>query len=219
MWAKFLRASGSFADSPGGVAKSCPAIPQQPPSCYREHHRHHPSWHRSSSTRKHATYADQPSGTCQRIGLWIPRYVALFHVLNIRVCVNLPGARSFKRLMPTCRLLVPSHQIISGSQLTSELVSILSQCPSDFYLLIKQAGVRVSDFSSPTSAPTLSRFYDRASHSTLRSSVAIPDVVGETDLHLLERELNGKCGARSTAVDASGTQIVLTTAAVPLTLL
>lgn len=103
------------------------------------------------------------------------------------------------------RLLLPNDQLLSGLQLTSALVSALSQCPSDIYLLIKQAGVRVSDFSSSTSAPTLSSLLDRSTHSTIRSSLTIPEVLGDIDIDILERELRGKCGAWTTPVEDAGT--------------
>jgi hypothetical protein len=122
-----------------------------------------------------------------------------------------------QNLTRTCRLLLPNTQIQSGSKLTSDLGSTFSRCPSDFYLLIRQPGVGVSDFSSRTSAPTLSRFLDRTTHSTLRSSVTIPEIVGDIDLHSLEQELKSKCGAGSIAVDASGRQTILTVVGLSLT--
>jgi hypothetical protein len=108
------------------------------------------------------------------------------------------------------RLLLPIDQLQSGPKLTSELISTLSRCPSDIYVLINQPGVGVSDFSTPTSAPTLSKFLNRAAHPILRSSIIIPEVAGSVDVQLLGRELDSKCGAWSTAIDAAGNQIMST---------
>jgi hypothetical protein len=110
-----------------------------------------------------------------------------------------------------CRLLLPTDQIQSGLKLTSDLRSTLSICPSDIYLLVNQAGIGVKDFSSPASAPTLSQYLSRASHSTLRSTVTIPEIFGEVDIRSLGRELNTKCGASTTVVDGSGMNINPTT--------
>lgn len=105
------------------------------------------------------------------------------------------------------RLLLPTNQLQSGSKLTSDLLSTLSRCPSDFYLLIKQPGVGIADFASSAVAPTLSKYLNSATSSTLRSSVTIPEVAGEIDIRSVERELINQCGAGSIAVDASGKKI------------
>jgi len=125
----------------------------------------------------------------------------------------------YQSLTILCRLLIPTDRIQSGLKLTSDLRSTLSLCPSDIYLLVKQAGINVRDFSSPASAPTLSQYLSRASHSTLRSTVTIPEISGEVDIHSLEHELNTKCGASTTVVDGSGKELSLTTPRISLTLL
>jgi hypothetical protein len=122
-------------------------------------------------------------------------------------------------LTNVCRLLLPTEQVQAGSKLTSDLRSTLSLCPSDIYLLVKQAGINVRDFSSPASAPTLSQYLGRASHSTLRSAVTIPEVSGEVDMRSLEHELNTKCGATTTVVDGSGKDVSLTMLRISLILL
>ena len=121
-----------------------------------------------------------------------------------------PDSSSIPQLTILCRLLLPTNQVQSGSKLTSDLISTLSRCPSDIYVLINQASVGASDFSTPTSAPTLSKFLSRAAHPTLRSSIIIPEVAGGVDVQLLRQELDSKCGAWSTAIDASGIQIMST---------
>ncbi|ERF68090.1 hypothetical protein EPUS_06901 [Endocarpon pusillum Z07020] len=101
------------------------------------------------------------------------------------------------------RLLLPASQLQSGSRLTSDLSSVLSRCPSDIYLLIKQPSVGVADFSSSTSAPALSKCSNHATDTRLRSRTIIPEVIGEVDIRLIEQELNRRCGASSIAIDVS----------------
>jgi hypothetical protein len=124
-----------------------------------------------------------------------------------------------QRLTQIFRLLLPATEIQSGPKLTSDLISTLSRCPSDFYLLINQPGVDLSDFSTPSTAPTLSDFLKPAIHSLLRSCVLIPEVAGEVDTSLLEQEINSRCGAWSTAIEVSGSQIGIATFRTLLTLL
>lgn len=124
-----------------------------------------------------------------------------FFMFSTSEYASIPNFVNFSVPNSYHRLLLPTDQIQSGSKLTSDLKSTLSSCPSDFYLLIKQPGISISDFSSPASAPTLSKFSNHATHSTLRSSLIIAEVVGDIGMNSLEQELKSKCGAWSTAVD------------------
>ncbi|KAF7514158.1 hypothetical protein GJ744_004483 [Endocarpon pusillum] len=106
-------------------------------------------------------------------------------------------------IFSTSELLLPASQLQSGARLTSDLSSVLSRCPSDIYLLIKQPGVGLADFSSSTSAPALAKCSSHATDSRLRSRTIIPEVIGEIDIRLIEQELNRRCGASSIAIDVS----------------
>jgi hypothetical protein len=103
------------------------------------------------------------------------------------------------------RLLLPNAQLESASKITSDLTSVLSRCPSDFYLLIRQPGVGAADFSTSSSSPTLSKFLGQSSHSTSRSIQIVPEVAGKVDMKSLAKQIERKCGASSTTIDASGT--------------
>lgn len=109
-----------------------------------------------------------------------------------------------QNLTGSYRFLLSKDQLQHGSKLTSDLASTLSHCPSTFYLLIDQPGVGKSDFSSPSSAPTLSRFLRGKAPSTLRSTIIIPEVSGNVPIKTLGQDLSRICGARSEEIEASG---------------
>ena len=101
-------------------------------------------------------------------------------------------------------LRLPSSQLQSGSKLTSSLLSTLSHCPSDFYLLVHQPAVSLLDFPSPDAAPCLEQHLNSAKGSHIPFAAVIPETSGSVDLEQVEQQLMSGCGAPSSQVATSG---------------
>lgn len=82
------------------------------------------------------------------------------------------------------------------------MISSLSQCPSDTYVIVSQPGVDAEDYKSGAAAPRLRRRMLSSDH-TIRSSFSVSDVLGEVDPDMLMAEVEDKCEASLLSVDAS----------------
>lgn len=101
-----------------------------------------------------------------------------------------------------CSVLSSKSQIRSASSLSDDLVSSLSSCPSDFYVLISQPGVHAVDYSKRTSSPLL-REKVLGNEEGTGSRFMVNEVSGEVDTARLQDTLEKKCGAQTTELDAS----------------
>ncbi|KAJ5096918.1 hypothetical protein N7456_007639 [Penicillium angulare] len=102
----------------------------------------------------------------------------------------------------TSELLTNSAYIKNGASVYDEISSALSTCPSDYYVVVSQPGVHSTDFSTRKSAPRLGAKMlgkDRSIH----SKMSVNEVVGELDAKQIKSLLVEKCGAETTAIDAS----------------
>jgi len=100
------------------------------------------------------------------------------------------------------RLLASSSEIQSADSLTSDISSQLSSCPSDFYLLVSQPGVHITDYASKRSTPKL-RQQMQGKNKRVRSSFIVREVVGEVDVRKIQAVLEERCNAVMTEIDAS----------------
>jgi hypothetical protein len=91
----------------------------------------------------------------------------------------------------------------TASSLTADVSSILSQCPTDLYVIISQPGVRPSDYASTRTTPGLSRKIANGKKQGIRSSTTIHEVVGNVDVESWHNILESECGAQIVEVDAA----------------
>jgi len=91
----------------------------------------------------------------------------------------------------------------------------LSDCPSDFYVLVSQPGVHAKDYASRKSSPTLAQRLSSKPGSIIRSSVAINDVLGDIDTSSWVELLQTKCGVQLTEIDAATGAIPTTYGTLP----
>lgn len=104
------------------------------------------------------------------------------------------------------RLLTTTSHVQSSRFLTSDVALSLSSCPSDYYILVSQQGVSVTDYSkSKKSTPLLAKALSpsQAHSSGIRSSLSVPDVLGPLDTSTWMEVLTSKCGVSVTTIDAS----------------
>lgn len=95
----------------------------------------------------------------------------------------------------SCSLLIPNNDaaIAESSQVTADLLKALEHCPTKSYMLIQHDGVAAADYADGRAMPQLSQ-YMSGQHSEVKSTVAIPDVVGTVDVAALANHLLPKCG-------------------------
>ncbi|KAI4951379.1 hypothetical protein J4E91_004089 [Alternaria rosae] len=112
----------------------------------------------------------------------------------------LPSALAFRNTSPfflfsTADLLIPNNDaaIAESSQVTADLLKALEHCPTKSYMLIQHDGVAAADYADGRAMPQLSE-YMSGQHSEVKSTVAIPDVVGTVDVAALANHLLPKCG-------------------------
>lgn len=109
------------------------------------------------------------------------------------------------------RLLSSSANVQTASSITESISRSLSQCRSDFYILVSQPGVTSSDYTSPKHTPTLARLLSSQSPQTyIRSSQAIPEVIGDIYTPQWAHLLSTTCHAKPIAIDASTGRIPTT---------
>ncbi|KAL3445703.1 BIG/ATPase V1 complex, subunit S1 [Aspergillus insuetus] len=105
-------------------------------------------------------------------------------------------------LASTSELLSASAQLKSAASLLDDLSTILSTCPSDYYVIASQPGVHAIDFSARTSAPRLAAKLT-GQDETIRSATIINEVAGVLETKQIRSILESGCGAQTTVVDAS----------------
>ena len=90
----------------------------------------------------------------------------------------------------------------SASSLTSDVSSILSQCPTDIYIVVSQPGVKPSSYASGKTTPALSTRIRNSQKHGIRSSSTIDEVVGNLNVESWHNILEKECGAQIVEVDA-----------------
>jgi hypothetical protein len=112
----------------------------------------------------------------------------------------LPSALAFRNTSPfflfsTADLLIPSNDaaIAESSEVTAHVLKALEHCPTKSYVVVEQRGVSAADYVDGRAAPQLSR-YMAGQHAEVKSTVAIPDIVGHVDAAAITEHLVSKCG-------------------------
>lgn len=91
----------------------------------------------------------------------------------------------------------------SASSLTSDVSSILSQCPTDIYIIVSQPGVQSSSYASAKNTPALSTRMRDGKKLGIQSSSTIDEVVGNISVESWHDVLEKDCGAYIVEVDAT----------------
>jgi hypothetical protein len=102
--------------------------------------------------------------------------------------------------MPS-RLLLPGAQVRLAGSVTSDISHILSQCPSDIYVLVTQPGVSALDYESHGNAPALARYMIASQKPSVRSSASVAYVAGLLDTNRWQEVLEKECGASAIHLD------------------
>jgi len=91
----------------------------------------------------------------------------------------------------------------------SDVALALSQCPSDYYILVSQQGVSARDYKCKKSTPALAQKLSASQQpgSVIRSSLAITDVVGTVDPSAWTELLQTTCGVQTTEIHAASGEI------------
>lgn len=94
----------------------------------------------------------------------------------------------------------------------SDVALSLSQCPSDYYILVSQSGVSAKDYACRKTTPVLAQRLSstRQSGIAIRSSLVIKDVLGSVDPSSWVELLESTCGVHTTEIDASHGEIPTT---------
>ena len=100
------------------------------------------------------------------------------------------------------RILNSARTLSSAEAITSEISSTLSLCPSDHYIIVSQAGVGASDYTSRKGTGFWSKLSSKDAN-RVRSTVAVPEVFGKIDISQWEQTLQERCGADVLHIDAS----------------
>ncbi|KAH6009220.1 beta-D-glucan biosynthesis-related protein BIG1 [Parastagonospora nodorum] len=126
----------------------------------------------------------------------------------------LPSAFAFSNTSPfflfsTADLLLPNADasIAESSQTTADILGALKDCPTESYVVIEQRGVSAADYADGRSAPVLSQ-YMGGKQEQVRTTFAVPDVVGQVDGNAILSHLQSRCGHKAglKAVAAPGAE-------------
>jgi hypothetical protein len=105
------------------------------------------------------------------------------------------SSASWRLQANSCSLLIPNNDaaIAESSEITADVLKALEHCPTRSYVVVEQRGVSAADYADGRAAPQLSR-YMAGHHEQVKSTVAIPDVVGNVDAAAITQHLVSKCG-------------------------
>ncbi|KAF6227418.1 hypothetical protein HO133_008862 [Letharia lupina] len=98
-------------------------------------------------------------------------------------------------------LLASSPDLTSAASLSKVIIPELEACTSDTYVVVSQPGVNAVDYQNRAS-PYL-RMKVLGNDKSIRSSLAVKEVMGEISGDHLSKVIQEKCGARHLRVDAS----------------
>ncbi|KAL8660174.1 MAG: hypothetical protein Q9202_006770 [Teloschistes flavicans] len=129
----------------------------------------------------------------------LPRYATL--VLGASLANAFTDTSPFF-MFSTSELLTSLPQIASSETVAKTVLSQLSHCPSDTYIIISQPGVHAEDYSDRYAAPHL-RKKIQAEDKRIRSVATVTDVLGDIRADDLVSAIEEKCSAALLRVDAS----------------
>ncbi|KAK3167829.1 hypothetical protein OEA41_004275 [Lepraria neglecta] len=105
-------------------------------------------------------------------------------------------------LFSTSELLASSPDLVSANHLSDIVIPELTACNSDTYVIVSQPGVDAADYGDRRSAPYL-RMKMLGDDKSIRSSMAVKDVLGCVNVDDMSRAIEDRCGAGHLRVDAS----------------
>jgi hypothetical protein len=83
--------------------------------------------------------------------------------------------------------------VAEASRVTADVIEALKDCPTKSYVVVEQWGVSAADFADGRSAPRLSQ-YMAGKDGHVKTTFAVPDVVGHVDRDAVVAHLKSKCG-------------------------
>lgn len=105
-------------------------------------------------------------------------------------------------LLTATRLLTTSPQIVHAGTISKTIISQLSKCPSDTYIVVRQPGVRAEDYEDRYAAPHL-RKKIHGEDDRIRSSMSVTDVLGDVNTAPIITAIERNCGAALSKIDAA----------------
>ncbi|KIX00160.1 uncharacterized protein Z518_10297 [Rhinocladiella mackenziei CBS 650.93] len=119
-------------------------------------------------------------------------------------------------MFSTSELLLSISPLQPAPVIVADVVLSLSQCPSDFYILVSQQGVSGRDYECKKNTPVLAKaLSDAQFRPGIRSSFTIADVYGDIDPSSWTEVLETKCGVKITEIDASKDSVPTTLTPAP----
>jgi hypothetical protein len=94
---------------------------------------------------------------------------------------------------PSLNLPNTDATVAQSSQTTADLLGALKDCPTQSYVVIEQRGVSSADYVDGRSAPVLSQ-YMAGKREGVKTTFAVPDVVGNVDRDAVVSHLKTNCG-------------------------
>ncbi|MCJ1278889.1 hypothetical protein MMC21_006710 [Puttea exsequens] len=105
-------------------------------------------------------------------------------------------------LFSTSELQTSSPDLVSAKRLSEIVTPELTKCTSDTYVIVSQPGVEAADFRDRQSVPHL-RIKMLGKDKSVRSSLAVQDVLGKYRADELSRLIQERCDAGHLRIDAS----------------
>jgi hypothetical protein len=92
-------------------------------------------------------------------------------------------------------LLIPNNDvsIADSSEVTADVLNALKHCPTNSYYIVEQPGVSSADYVDGRAAPQLSR-YMAGQDAEIKTTLAIPEIVGQVDAAAITAYLLSNCG-------------------------
>lgn len=105
-------------------------------------------------------------------------------------------ALSFQANARSLNLPNTDATVAKSSQTTAGVLEALKDCPTQSYVVIEQRGVSSTDYVDGRSAPVLSQ-YMGGKQQAVKTTFAVPDVIGEVDGDAIVSHLESKCGYKA----------------------
>ncbi|KAF1845698.1 BIG1-domain-containing protein [Cucurbitaria berberidis CBS 394.84] len=120
-------------------------------------------------------------------------------LLGALALAALPSALAFRNTSPfflfsTAELLIDGTDasIAESSKVTTDVLGALKDCPTRSYIIVQQEGVSSADYADGRITPHLSQ-YMGGKHEEVKTTFALPDVVGQVDAAAILAHLQAKC--------------------------
>jgi hypothetical protein len=104
--------------------------------------------------------------------------------------------RCFHTNIGSLNLPSTDASVAGSSQITTDVLEALKDCPTRSYAIIEQGGVSSADFVDGRSMPRLSH-YMGGKNDKIKATFAVPDVVGNVDSQAIAAHLKSKCGHKT----------------------